>query len=99
MKRLLILFILSFAIACNDSPSTSTLEKKLASVMTDYLYKAVQYDSSKVKYHIEKVVYYPDKTKYDCEFKVVMMIPGRKDTTGFMKAYISKDFKKIERFY
>jgi hypothetical protein len=99
MKRLLILLILFFAIACNDNPPPSTLEKKLASVMTDYLYKVVQYDSSKVKYHVERVVYYADKTKYDCEFTVRMMIPGRKDTTGFMKAYISKDFKKVNRTY
>lgn len=103
MKRLSVLFVIVLIAACNATSSQEVtpeeLQKKLISAMTDYLYKAVDYDSSKVKYHIENVIYFDDKIKYICEFKVNMMPTGGRDTVGTMKAFVSKDFKKVGRLF
>ena len=101
MKRLCVLFCSIVIAACNANPASAPedMETKLKSTMTDYLYKSVNYDSSKVKYHIENVYYFDDKIKYICEFKVMMMPAGGRDTVGTMKAFVSKDFKKVSRIY
>lgn len=99
MKKMCLLFFISVIAACNANPAPEDLETKLKSTMTDFLYKSVNYDSSKVKYHIEKVIYFDDKIKYICEFKVMMMPTVGKDTFGTMKAFISKDFKRVGRIY
>lgn len=103
MKRLSVLFVIVLTAACNATSSQEVtpeeLQKKLISAMTDYLYKAVDYDSSKVKYHIENVIYFDDKIKYICEFKVNMIPTGGRDTVGTMKAFVSKDFKKVGRIF
>ncbi|HRH48369.1 MAG TPA: hypothetical protein PLP23_06445 [Panacibacter sp.] len=103
MKRMSVLFVIVLLAACNATSSQDTapeeLQKKLISAMTDYLYKAVDYDSSKVKYHIENVIYFDDKIKYICEFKVNMIPTGGRDTVGTMKAFVSKDFKKVGRIF
>ena len=65
--------------------------------MSVYLYKQVNNDSSKVKYQVKDVSYFAEKKLYTCDFKVRMILPGRLDTTGTMRAYISKDFKEIKR--
>lgn len=93
-------FILS--LSCNNKPSEAELQEKLKSTMLNFLYEKIAHnDSTKVKYKIVgDVVYYNDDlyNYYDCEFKVRMSIPGRKDTVGSMGAYISKDFKEVKRF-
>ena len=64
--------------------------------MQSFLYGAIDNDSTNVKYRVEDVIYYEDKDKYKCDFKVRMK--GKLfDTTGIMKAYVSKDFKKVNR--
>ncbi len=93
-----ILFIVSFA-ACNANLSPKEVEQKLKTAMNDYLYKSVNYDSSKVKYRVQNVVYFNDKDYYDCEFKVFMSVTGGKDSIGSMNARISKDFKTVLRNY
>lgn len=65
--------------------------------MNTYLYEQVNNDSSKVKYQIEEVIYFAEKKEYICDFKVKMIVPGKTDTTGLMRAYISKDFKEVKR--
>ena len=103
MKKMCVLFFTVVIAACNatsaSGPTPEELQEKLISAMTDYLYKAVEYDSSKVKYHIENVIYFDDKIKYICEFKVNMMPTGGRDTVGTMKAFVSKDFKKVGRIF
>ncbi|HVX28505.1 MAG TPA: hypothetical protein VHB70_19305, partial [Parafilimonas sp.] len=59
-------------------------------------------DSSNVTYHVQDVTYFNDnlKKRYVCEFKVHLHVKAKSfDTTGIMKAYISKDFKTIKRLY
>jgi hypothetical protein len=102
MKRLIPLVLLVL-IACNHSTTTpEEMQEKLKSSMIQYLYAAnAGNDSIKVKYTIMGDVYYYDdelNNCYDCQFKVRMSLAGKKDTTGTMGAYISKDFKVLKRF-
>ena len=99
MKKISALLLLLTLVACNANLTPDELKTKLANTMTDFLYKNVNYDSSKVKYRIREVIYYNDKEYYDCQFKVWMSQKGRKDTTGYMFAFISKDFKEVKRKY
>ena len=99
MKKIFaLLYIVSLG-ACNANPSPAEVEQKLKTAMNDYLYKSVNYDSSKVKYRVQNVVYFNDKDYYDCEFKVFMSVKDGKDTLGDMSAKISKDFTKVYRNY
>ncbi|HEY6976767.1 MAG TPA: hypothetical protein VH396_10790 [Chitinophagaceae bacterium] len=99
MKKISVLFFALILCACNRNLSPEELQAKLKSTMTDFLYKGIKYDSSKVKYHVENVIYYIDKDDYDCEFKVLMSVKGGTDTVGNMRAKISKDFTKVSRSY
>jgi hypothetical protein len=99
IKKISVLFFVMILFACNRNLSPEELRAKLKSTMTDFLYKGVSYDSSKVKYRVEDVIYYIDKDYYDCEFKVFMSVNGGKDTLGGMSAKISKDFTKVLRNY
>lgn len=104
MKKLAFCAFLCLSVfaACvnNDSDMTpQQIQDKLKSVMTDYLYKDHGNDSSKVKYDVFYVAYFADPDKYICEFKVRMKLMNNIDTIGFMKAYISKDFKTVKRNY
>jgi len=99
MKKIFaLLYIVSLG-ACNANPSPAEVEQKLKTAMNDYLYKSVNYDSSKVKYRVQDVIYFNDKDYYDCEFKVFMSVIGGKDSMGSMNARISKDFKTVLRNY
>jgi len=103
MKRLIPILSLIFVFACNNNASSEDeMQEKLKSTMLNFLYEKIAHnDSSKVKYKIiGDVIYYDDDVThyYDCEFKVRMSLPGRKDTVGTMGAYISKDFKEVQRF-
>jgi hypothetical protein len=100
MKKIVALLFPAMLVACNSNPTPAELEAKLKSTMTDYLYKGVNYDSSKVKYHVKDVIYYnDDRGYYDCQFTVEMQEPGKKDTVGKMFAFISKKFDVVKRTY
>jgi len=100
MKKIIALLFVSMLVACNANLTPEELEAKLKSTMTNFLYKKVNYDSSKVKYRIKDLIYYNDnRGYYDCQFTVEMKIQGKKDTIGKMFAYISKDFKEVKRTY
>ena len=100
MKKYAVLFLTFLLFACNamDGKDQDPREK-LKAAMIDALYKAVNYDSSKVKYRIEEVIYYEDTKYYDCQFKLTMMRSGNTDTTGSVWAFISKDFKEVKRTF
>ncbi len=92
MKYIFFFFLLLFTTACKDKTSPDSLSDKLIKTMSIYLYKQVNNDSSKVKYRMEEVSYFAEKNRYICDFKVRMILPGKLDTTGIIRAYISKDF-------
>jgi hypothetical protein len=98
MKLRTLIFLLcacSFACKAKDS-----IEDDLKNTMQAYLYSGVNNDSSNVKYHVEKVIYFDDtiEKRYVCVFTVHMK-EKLFDTTGEMKAYISKDLKTVKRLY
>jgi hypothetical protein len=99
MKKLFPLLLMSIFAACNANLSAGELKETLKTTMNDYLYKSVNYDSSKVKYRVQDVIYYDDKNYYDCEFDVLMMVTDERDSLGKMNAKISKDFKTVLRNY
>lgn len=99
MKKYIMISFVLFIAACNANLTPDELKTKLETTMNDFLYKSVNYDSSKVKFRVQDVVYYNDKDYYDCEFKVWMSQEGKPDTTGSMRARVSKDFKTVVRNY
>jgi|SRR6516225_9595139 hypothetical protein len=95
-----LLFAIMFSCKAKEEKTPAELEQELKSTMQTYLYKDKNNDSSAVKFRVLKVIYYDDKERdmYDCEFTVNMKTKAL-DTTGFMKANISKDFKKVDRLF
>lgn len=102
-KFIATLLLLCFA-ACKMQPgyTGAALEQKLKSTIQQHLYSDKNTDSTKVKYDITNLVYFDDslQNKYICEFTVHMhIIQNNFDTTGTMKADVSKDFNKVTRLY
>jgi hypothetical protein len=64
--------------------------------MENYLNTRRNIDTNKLKFTVIDVVFYEDKTVYDCRFNVDMRENG-KDTVGTMEAWISKDFVTVKR--
>lgn len=95
-------FILLVSLCCFScvmrNPQPDDVEKNLKTTMQKYLYDAVNNDSSNVKYHVESVIFYEDAQKdiYICDFTVNMKTKLF-DTTGNMRATISRDFKTVKR--
>lgn len=100
MKKITAILLLCCALACKhkgaDTPAE--LEQKLMSVFKTYLYQAKNNDSSTVKYDVVNVVYYEEPGDYICDFKVHMRA-GASDTTGTMRARVSKDLLNVARSY
>jgi hypothetical protein len=100
--RFRVIIVLFFALvgSCVAKDSTTAgIKDDLKNAMRTYLYGQISNDSSNIKYIIEDVVYYDDdiKHRYICEFKVNLKAKLF-DTTGIMKADVSKDFKKVTRY-
>lgn len=97
MKKWLTIFIITSLVACQRNQADRTqVESRLKDAMKDYLYKEINYDSSKATYNVLDVNYFEDKTFFECEFHVRMKSKNL-DTTGIMTARISKDFSKVKR--
>jgi len=97
MRLRILILLFAAAISCKAKNTTpGETEATLKTTMQSYLYSVVNNDSSNVKYRVVDVTYFEEKDKYICEFKV-NMIAKMFDTTGIMKAHISKDFKKVDR--
>lgn len=112
IARFFSVLIVLIAFSCKAKDATPEgLKSDLKKTMQDYLYLTqVNNDSSNVKYRVEDVIYFDDsiKKKYVCEFTVNLKegftnkdgaAKPRLDTTGKMKAYISRDLKTVERLY
>lgn len=91
--------LLIIAAACNSTEQKSDPKEQLKAAFVESLYKAINYDSSKVRYRVDEVIYYEDTKYYDCQFKLTMFRKGSTDTTGSVWAYVSKDFKEVKRTF
>ncbi len=67
--------LMTITVGCREKTPEETLSTKLKKAMCVYLYKQVNNDSSKVKYQVEEVSYFPEKKMYTCDFKVRMILP------------------------
>lgn len=89
-----------FLFSCVKKPTKNEVESDLKAAMGLYLNHQPKIDTSKVKFDVLTVTYYEASKGYICEFKVNMKqkMPDRLlDTTGFMNANVSKDFKTVSR--
>ena|ERR1044072_6165661 len=93
---ILVIFVLLFS--CKAKDPRIEVEKDLKNAMQTYLYSQINNDSTNVKYRVQKVIYFEEQNLYICEFTVNLKAKLF-DTTGIMKANISKDFKKVDRLY
>jgi hypothetical protein len=96
MKKMLCLLAFCAAIACQKKPKPSEVQQHLKKAMAEFLYQSVNNDSSKVRFEVKDVIYFEEPEAYECEFNVRMIQSG-KDTTGVMKATVTKDFAKVNR--
>jgi hypothetical protein len=97
--RYLFFFFISILFSCKAKDTTpAEIRQELKAAMQTSLYQRVNFDSTNVKYYVENVSYFEEPDKYICEF-TVRMKEKLFDTTGIMRANISKDFKKVARTY
>jgi len=96
--RVTAILLFAIIVSCKAKDPSLDTETELKTAMQQYLYNKANNDSSNVKYRVQKVIYFEDKYIYICEFTVNMKTKLF-DTTGIMKANISKDMKKIDRLY
>jgi len=86
--------------SCLKKDSKKQTEENLKTAMDLYLNHQPRVDTSRVKFTVLTVTFFEAKLGYICEFKVNMK--DRRDsmlvdTTGFMNANISKDFREVSR--
>ncbi len=96
MNKFYIFLISIFVLSCKQKAKPVDVESQLRKTMSEFLYKTVNNDSSKVKFEIQGLIYFRDPEFYECEFKVKMK-QANHDTTDIMKARIAKDFSKVVR--
>ncbi len=97
MKKLFAcLFLFATITACQKKPKPEEVQKHLKKAMTEFLYTSVNNDSSRVQFRVHEVIYFEQDNGYECEFRVGMIQNGN-DTTGVMKALVTKDFAKVSR--
>lgn len=81
---------------CVRKPAIRDTKDNLKNAMSQYLNSPKRADSTKVKFTVLDVIYYEDKTVYDCQFKVHMK-NATIDTVGDMGATVTKDFSRVRR--
>ena len=96
MKKIFFCLLCILAISCQKKPKQAEVQDHLKKAMSGFLYESINNDSSKVKYDVKDVLFFEDREFYECEFNVRMLQDG-KDTTGVMKARVTKDFTKVSR--
>jgi len=95
-------FFLSVAIlgfiACKKKRTTADVENNLSNAMLTYLWNTHNKDTSNIKFQVLSVYYYEDKLFYECDFNVRMhVLATGYDTSGVMKARVSKDYTIVKR--
>ncbi|MBS1745346.1 MAG: hypothetical protein JST21_04160 [Bacteroidetes bacterium] len=99
LSRSIFIFMLAVLFSCKTKDTTpGELTNDLKTAIQASLYKSAKNDSGNVKYVVEDVNYFEESDKYICEFKVHVQTKLR-DTTGLMKAEVSKDLKTIKWLY
>jgi hypothetical protein len=93
---LLIVFLLQAA-ACRRQLSVAEIKDNLERSMTGYLQSEQGPNAGSIKFKMEEVNYFEEKDFFICEFKVKLFRPDGSDTTGAIKARISKDFSKVTK--
>lgn len=86
--------------SCLKKASRKETEENLKTAMGLYLNHQRQIDTSRVKFKVLEVTFFEGKLGYICDFKVNMKErrdSNLLDTTGFMSANVSKDFKDVSR--
>jgi hypothetical protein len=86
--------------SCIKKDNRKQTEENLKTAMELYLNHQRQIDTSRVKFKVLEVTFFEGKLGYICDFKVNMKERRDNmltDTTGFMNANISKDFKDVSR--
>lgn len=96
LKPFILLIAIMSLFGCKRKMTTADIETELKKALTEHLYHAINYDSARIKYDVQTVTYFEDKTFFECEFRVRVTAPNH-DTTGTMTARISKDFSKVNR--
>jgi hypothetical protein len=89
-----------FFSSCLKKDSRKQTEENLKTAMDLYLNHQRQIDTSRVKFRVLEVTFFEENRGYICNFKVNMKERRDSiltDTTGFMNANISKDFKDVTR--
>jgi|GEM_PF-1389776 len=102
-KSAIIIFVLIVGIffsSCLKKDNRKQTEENLKTAMDLYLNHQRKIDTSRVKFKVLEVTFFEGKLGYICNFKVNMKEKRDSmltDTTGFMDANISKDFKDVSR--
>jgi hypothetical protein len=89
-------WLLLLLLSCECKSRSADLPQHLKTTMAEFLKKSVGSDAAHTKFDVREVVFYEDKDVFDCDFKV-HMVSDQKDTTGDMRARITKDFSKVTR--
>jgi hypothetical protein len=87
-------------VSCIKKDSRKQTEENLKTAMDLYLNHQPKIDTSRVKFNVLEVTFFEGKLGYICDFKVNMKERRDSiitDTTGYMNANISKDFKEVSR--
>jgi len=88
--------------SCIKKRGRKEIEENLKTAMELSLNHQPRADTSQTKFKVLEVSFYEGPKLYTCEFKVNLKqkMPDRLvDTTGYMKAEISKDFNTVSRLY
>ena len=93
MKYTILLFLFFLCTDCKEKKTDAEIESKLGQTMNNYLNSQNKQNTT---FKVKDVLFTEKKDDYYCEFKVNMKSTD-KDTTGTMTAFISKDFKKVQR--
>jgi hypothetical protein len=102
-KTAVIMIALAWGIffgSCLKKDNKKQTEENLKTAMDLYLNHQPKIDTSRVKFKVLEVTFFEGKMGYICDFKVNMKERRDSiiiDTTGFMNANISKDFKDVSR--
>ena len=86
--------------SCIKKDSRKQTEENLKTAMDVYLNHQRKIDTNRVKFKVLEVTYYEAEMGYICNFKVNMKEKrdsSMTDTTGYMNANISKDFRDVSR--
>jgi hypothetical protein len=97
--RLMIVLLLALSLcSCKRKPVDEKAKKeiRLKAAMQAELYRAINNDSSAIRYRVLDVTFFEEKDRFICEFKV-SLLQNAHDTTGIMTADISKDMTVVKR--